>query len=404
MSIFQSVIYYLFILAQLLVTFYIILPLLFILVFSLSRLFKLKTSFEKSKIHLDKDFKFSIVITAYRETKFILPLIDSIKRQNYQNFMVYIVADDCQDQIPNLLDNRINVIIPESPLHSKIKSIDFAVSKMDNETDAIIIFDADNLIHPDFIQTINNYFKKGFKVVQSNFKPKNIETHFARMDAIGDMFNFFMEREVRMYIGISSCIWGAGIAIDYDLYKKVEYTKFLGGFDKKLQSYLVQSVRHIAFAPTAILYDEKISSGASLEKQRTRWIRSYFDYFKENLSILLKGFRKKKINLIFFGFLTLRPPLFLVLSLGFLFTLINFFIDVNIFYIWLCILLSFVLSFVTIILIKSRNIKYLKSLLFLPLLIFRQFIALFNIKKAKKTFLPTEHTALIYITDILKKK
>ena len=283
MSIFQSVIYYLFILAQLLVTFYIILPLLFILVFSLSRLFKLKTSFEKSKIHLDKDFKFSIVITAYRETKFILPLIDSIKRQNYQNFMVYIVADDCQDQIPNLLDNRINVIIPESPLHSKIKSIDFAVSKMDNETDAIIIFDADNLIHPDFIQTINNYFKKGFKVVQSNFKPKNIETHFARMDAIGDMFNFFMEREVRMYIGISSCIWGAGIAIDYDLYKKVEYTKFLGGFDKKLQSYLVQSVRHIAFAPTAILYDEKISSGASLEKQRTRWIRSYFDYFKENL-------------------------------------------------------------------------------------------------------------------------
>ena len=318
--------------------------------------------------------------------------------------MVYIVADDCQDQIPNLLDNRINVIIPESPLHSKIKSIDFAVSKMDNETDAIIIFDADNLIHPDFIQTINNYFKKGFKVVQSNFKPKNIETHFARMDAIGDMFNFFMEREVRMYIGISSCIWGAGIAIDYDLYKKVEYTKFLGGFDKKLQSYLVQSVRHIAFAPTAILYDEKISSGASLEKQRTRWIRSYFDYFKENLSILLKGFRKKKINLIFFGFLTLRPPLFLVLSLGFLFTLINFFIDVNIFYIWLCILLSFVLSFVTIILIKSRNIKYLKSLLFLPLLIFRQFIALFNIKKAKKTFLPTEHTALIYITDILKKK
>ena len=27
-----------------------------------------------------------------------------------------------------------------------------------------------------------------------------------------------------------------------------------------------------------------------------------------------------------------------------------------------------------------------------------------QIKKAKKTFLPTEHTALIYITDILKKK
>jgi cellulose synthase/poly-beta-1,6-N-acetylglucosamine synthase-like glycosyltransferase len=108
--------------------------------------------------------------------------------------------------------------------------------------DAVIILDSDNLIHPQFLQVMNNHFRKGYRVVQCDFKPKNTDTVYARMDAIGDMFNFFIDREARMRLGISASIWGSGVAIDYDLYNEVEYNNFLGGFDKKLQAHLVQRV------------------------------------------------------------------------------------------------------------------------------------------------------------------
>ena len=163
---------------------------------------------------------------------------------------------------------------------------------------------------------MNAYFQKGYKAVQADFKAKNIDTPFARMDAIGDIFNFFVEREMRMELGLSAAIWGSGIAIDLALYKEVIYHNFLGGFDKRLQAHLVQRVPLIAFAKDAILYDEKIMSGASLQTQRTRWLNAQFKYFKLGWSVLLKGIRRKSFNQAYFAFITLRPPLFILFGLG----------------------------------------------------------------------------------------
>jgi cellulose synthase/poly-beta-1,6-N-acetylglucosamine synthase-like glycosyltransferase len=239
-------------------------------------------------------------------------------------------------------------------------------------------------------------------VVQTDFKPKNIDSSFARMDAIGDMFNFFIEREMRMRLGMSAAIWGSGIAIESKIYQEVQYSDFLGGFDKKLQSYLVQRVDRIAFAPEAILYDEKVTTGKSLEKQRPRWINAYFKYFAETLSIFLKGIRKASLNLVFFGFITLRPPLFIVIACALIFSVFNFFFNQQMFFIWLAVLFSFCLSFALIVLIKGKSLSYLKTLFSLPIFFFRQVLALLKMGKAKKSFMRTQHTKLIFIEDLVK--
>lgn len=403
MHVIETILYIFFIVAQAILAFYLLVPFFFLMAYGLKKLFGGKPAFARQPQLTDKNFEFGIIITAHQETRFVVPLVDSILKQHYGQFKVYIVADDCDTSVWQFIDPRIRVLKPEPALHSKIKSIHYALSRFERKHDAVIILDADNLIHPAFLQVMNMYFQKGYKVVQADFKPKNTDTHYARMDAIGDMFNFFLEREAREWLNMSVAIWGSGVAIDLDLYQEVQYADFLGGFDKKLQSHLVRRVKRIAFAPDAILYDEKITSGKSLENQRTRWISSYFKYFDESLKILWAGVKKASINLIYFSLVTLRPPLFLVVGFSIIVTIVNFFFFPFFFDAWLIILGLFLLSFAAIVVIKGKDIRFLRTFLLLPLFAFRQLLALLKVKKAKKSFMKTEHTQLVFIDDLLKK-
>ncbi len=399
----QSILYYLFLSIELITAAYLLVPAFLLISYGIVRLFKIRTPFQRRKFITDKDFDYAMIITAHQETRFVVPLVDSILKQSYKNFLVYIVADDCDNVSDlNFNDARIRLLTPQPALNAKIKSIHYAIDNLERKHDAVIIFDADNLIHPSFLEVINQHFKKGYKVVQTNFKPKNTDSSFARMDAVGDIFNFFVEREGRMRLGISSAIWGSGVAVDLDLYQEVKYQDFLGGFDKKLQSHLVQRVDQIAFAPDAILYDEKISSGQSLQNQRTRWISSYFKYFGESWQVFFTGLKRFNFNLLYFGFNILRPPLFMVLGAAFMFTIISIFINITHFWIWVAILFTFVLSFVLIVAVKGGNPAYLRTLFMLPLFVLRQMMALLKLKKARKSFMKTEHSKLIYIDDLLR--
>ncbi len=403
MEIIESILIALFIVVQLVLAFYLLIPAFFLLVYGFLKLIKARTVFEKKPFLTDKSFEFGIIITAHQETKFVVPLLDSILKQEYGNFVVYIVADDCENVNLPYKDERIRLLQPSPALHSKIKSIHYGIAHFSGNHDAVIILDADNLIHPSFLKVMNDYFRKGYRVVQSDFKPKNTDSHYARMDAIGDMFNFFLEREARMWLNFSAAIWGSGVAIDLELYNEVKYADYLGGFDKKLQSHLVRRVDRIAFAPAAILYDEKITSGKSLENQRTRWISSYFKYFGESVKIFWAGIRRGSLNLVYFSLITLRPPLFLVIGFSILSTILNYFINPLHFNYWLIILSVFLLSFMSIVVLKGRDFRFLRTFVLLPLFALRQLLALLKLRKAKKSFLKTEHSRLVFIDDLLKK-
>lgn len=388
---------------QLVVACYVVLPFLLLLLYILLRAFNIKTPFEKKPFLTDKNFDFAFIVTAHQEAQFILPIVDSILKQTYPHFTVYVVADDCDISGMHFKDGRVQLLKPEPALHAKIKSIQFAVANFSRAHDALIILDSDNLLHPHFLHVMNAHFQKGYRVVQCDFKPKNEDTRFARMDAIGDLYNFFLDREMRMRLGLSASIWGSGVAIDTDLYKSVKYEHGLGGFDKRLQAHLMQSTPRIAFAPDAVLYDEKIDSGASLETQRTRWIFAHFRHASDNWKLFVNGLKRLDFNLIYNGFVSLRPPLFITLGAAFLIFIINLFINPMLALVWAVILFSFVLSFVGIVAIKSKNPAYLRTLFSMPLFVLRQVAALFKIKKANRSFLKTKHTAVVYIDDVLKE-
>lgn len=387
---------------QIVLAIYMLIPSFFLLIHTL--LGKRTKTVERYKVVHDKNFDFAAIVTAHQDVRFIAPLVDSFLKQTYSNFIVYVVADDCDISGLNFSDSRIRILKPEKAFHAKIKSIKYAVDSFRRKHDALIVFDSDNLVHPNYLSNLNEYFRRGFRAVQTHMLSKNTDSTYAKLDSIGHIYNTFVEREAKMELGLSSCILGLGIAIETELYHSVMYKDGLGGFDKKLQADIVTAIPQLAFAEDAVVYDEKVDDGGTLEKQRTRWIYAYFKYFAINWKVFMTGLKRFNFNLMFFGFTAVKPPLFITVGLALCCMIGGYFLNPYIGLAWAAIILLFIISFILIVVTQSRQKGMLKAILYIPVFVLRQVSALFKIKKAGKSFLKTEHIKVIYIEDLLQNE
>jgi cellulose synthase/poly-beta-1,6-N-acetylglucosamine synthase-like glycosyltransferase len=404
MEVLLLILKYIFYAISCLVAFYFILPGILFILYLLSGGSPKRNAVNRYKKVTDIEYEFAAIITAHQDTRFIAPFVDSFIKQSHRKFKVYVVADDCDISNITFADERIILLSPPKALHSKIKSIQFAISNFKNEPDALIIFDSDNLVHPNYLKNLNQYFQRGFKVVQTHMLSKNTDNTYARLDSMGHIYYTFYERLVKMQLGMSSAILGLGIAIDFTLYKEISYQNTIGGFDKKLQSQLARKVKQIAFAEDAIVYDEKVEDAAVLQKQRTRWIYSYFGHFKESWLLTKAGIKNGNTGQILLGASMLRPPMILLILAMVTLAVLSIFIAPVLLYWWAAVVCLFVLTFILTIATQSRQKGMLQSIKHLPLLVISQLKSLLKIKKAKQNFLKTEHKRIVYIDDLLKNE
>ncbi|MDB5203423.1 MAG: hypothetical protein JWQ27_2832 [Ferruginibacter sp.] len=403
MEIVIAILKYLFYAANIIVAFYFFVP---ILLFALHYLTggKRKNLLQRYPVKFNKDFDFAAIVTAHQDTRFIAPLVDSFLKQAYSNFTLYVVADDCPDVQAYYNDPRIVILKPEVALHSKIKSIHYAIDHFKKEHDAMIIFDSDNLVHPNYLQNLNHYFQRGFRVVQTHMLSKNTGSTYAKLDSVGHIYYTFLERTVKMELGISSAILGLGIALELALYREIRYQDTIGGFDKKLQSQLARKVKQIGFAGDAIVYDEKVEESDVFEKQRTRWIYTYFNHFNDSWQLFWAGIKTMHPGRILLGTTMLRPPMFMLIMMMVVLFVISIFVAPFIAIAWIILLFFYALNFVLIIATQSHQRGMMESLIHIPKLMITQVKSLLKIKTAKKDFLKTEHQKIIYIDELLKNE
>lgn len=390
---------------QLFIIFFLLLPF-------LNTFFSLLVPRKKLKKNFDKKYDFAAVITAYKDIDIAIPCVDSILKQKYQNYIIYLVADQCDISKVNIKNEKFVILKPEEKLGSKVKSIKHAIENFKRKHEAIIVFDPDNLAHPQMFAKMNLYFNNGYKAVQGRRTAKNVDTLYACLDAMGEYYYNYVTKYAPYKLRSSSPIAGSGMALDYDIYVNhlnnqeisTNINKVIVAEDKLLQAEIVAKGHQIAFARDAIIYDEKVSSGAQVERQRTRWINSYFKYSIKAVEITIQGILNFSWNQFLFGLNIFLPPLFLlVLGSGF-FLVLNFFIDKQMFFVWLCAIIIFFLNFNAALLLSNIEKEIWKSMWGIPLFMLNQIMALLKIKHSNKEFMETEHTKLLTIDDVLKQK
>lgn len=344
-----------------------------------------------STLELEPDY--AIIVTAYEQTQLLHSVVDSLLKLNYSNYLIYIVADNCD--ISNLVfeDERVIVLRPEETLASNTRSHFYAINRFKREHERLTIIDSDNLVDNNYLSALNVYFDQGFLAVQGLRDAKNIDTLYASLDAARDIYYHFYDGKVLFNIGSSATLAGSGMAFTTKLYKEcLGHLNITGaGFDKILQKQIVDKGHRIAFSNDAIVYDEKTSKSDQLVNQRARWINTWFKYFSFGFGIVIKGITRLNWNQFVFGLVLLRPPLFIFLLIGLFCLLLNLLINPFLAVLWLIGFIVFVIGFILSLSINQTDARIYRSLWGIPKFIFYQVLSLLKVRNANKHSVATKH-------------
>ncbi|MFT4666936.1 MAG: cellulose synthase/poly-beta-1,6-N-acetylglucosamine synthase-like glycosyltransferase [Polaribacter sp.] len=365
----------------------------------------------------DNDFQqydYGCIITAYKNAEIAKPLIHSLLKQPYQNLHIYLVADECDISEFDLSDEKLTVFRPDPSLRLKAKSIIHAMENYVRPHEYTVVFDADNLAHPDFLLEINQYANNGYRSIQGQRTAKNLDTPYACADATGEFYKNYIDRYAPYLIGSSAVISGSGMAVETNLYweylrspeieqGKKKWKKMLQE-DKILQNFLLSKNERIGYAWDAIVYDEKVVSGEQVETQRGRWLYSYFQNLPNSSGHIVKGLFSFSWNRFFFGLVTINLPLFILLFLSGAMMTLGLLLSIKT---ALALFVAIVIFCLTIIwtLYLSKVPKAIWTTLWgLPMFVVKQVTALFKMGNPNKNFKESKHTRSYSIDEVLKNE
>jgi len=390
----------LFIITTSILVFYLIFP---FASFLFSLLYKDKKSITNTSLEND----IAIIVTAYKNILITQPLIKSFLLQNYSNYHIYIVCDRCLMKQELLQDEKITYLFPENPLDSKTGSIRYAIDSFLRKHEYIMIMDPDNLASGELLNITNRYLNHNTKAIQIKRVAKNSDSKFSILDGINEQYYNYSQRYVPSVLGSSASISGSGIIVHnqiltsfLDHIHETYGNKLIIAEDKILQIYLVKNKFKIGFITETIVYDEKVNSGTQLERQRTRWLNSYFRHLFDSFKLLLTGIIKFNFNMIYFSVMIMNPPIIVLFASSILLIILSSFINIMLSYVLL--IAGVLFTFYFIYAVKQSNIgifsfTFLKDI---PSFIFIQLKAIIKIKLANKDFLVTENNSIIEIEKL----
>jgi cellulose synthase/poly-beta-1,6-N-acetylglucosamine synthase-like glycosyltransferase len=402
---------YIFYIASAFFIFYLVFPFITV-VFSL---FSKDKTEEKQKGKPQKEYDFGNIITAYRNADIARGLVESLIQQTHGKHHIYLVADNADvSKWADFKHEKFTLLKPEPALNLKIKSVIYGTERYVRNHEYTVIWDADNLAHPRFLEIMNAYANAGEKAIQGQRTAKNHDTAIAGADSLGEYYKNYIERQVPPLLSSSTVISGSGMAVErtlYDAYlygeditKGKELWKKMMQEDKILQNHILNAGEQIVYAKDAICYDEKVTEAAQVETQRSRWLYSYFQNTPNSTGFILKGLFGFNWNKLFFGLITFAPPLFILLGLSGLLFLIGLFVSYTV---SLAIALAGIVFIGTIfwtLKLSDAPPSVWAAVEAIPTFISKQFLALFKMVNPNKNFVHTDNKVIAKVDDVLKEK
>lgn len=285
----------------------------------------------KDKAHKpEKPNRFAVLISARNEENVIPYLLDSLNKQTYAQelFTVFVIADNCTDKTA-LIAQEQGAVVYERFNTEKIGkgyALDFLYKKIvesgeDTKFDAYVVFDADNVLSPQYLEEMNKTFSDGYEVLTSYRNSKNYGDNWI---SAGYALWFLRESEylnhARMLLNTSCAISGTGFMFSSKIIREIGGWKFfLLTEDIEFTVYNVLRGRKIGYAKNAELYDEQPVTFAQSWRQRLRWAKGYIQVWGKFGGSLLKNIFSAKFTSCYDMTMTIMPAL--VISI---LTILNF--------------------------------------------------------------------------------
>ena len=281
------------------------------------------TQSQDAKIH-----RYAAVISARNEAGVIAELIHSLKEQRYPQdcLDIYVVADNCTDNTAEVSRQAGAIVYERFNQNKKGKgyALDFLFRTLHHEGrdkyDGYMIFDADNLVDPNFTAEMNKVFDSGnYGAITCYRNSRNFGDNW-----ISSGYAIWFLREARflnfprMLLGTNCHVSGTGFLINADVIREN------GGWPFHLLTEDIQfSVdcaikgRRIGYCDKAVVYDEQPTTFRQSWDQRLRWSKGFYQVDRKYALPLLRGcFRGGRRGLSCYDmFATVAPGMLLTVIL-----------------------------------------------------------------------------------------
>jgi cellulose synthase/poly-beta-1,6-N-acetylglucosamine synthase-like glycosyltransferase len=248
---------------------------------------------------------FALLVAAHNEEAVVGALIENLLKMDYPRglFDVFVICDNCTDGTTNVVRKYPGVFACERTNPDQ-RGKGFAIEWMLKELwkhpkqyDAIVMFDADNLVATNFLHYMNEDLCNGYKVVQGYLDTKN--PHDSWISAANGITYWFCNRLrqlPRYNLKLSNFLGGTGMCFETKLLKDMGWGAMSLVEDLEFTVRCIQRNIYPKFNYDARVYDEKPITFRASARQRLRWMQGHFDISRRYmLPLIWQGIKERSI-------------------------------------------------------------------------------------------------------------
>jgi len=244
--------------------------------------------------------RFAVLICARNEERVIGELIGSLRQQDYPAdlFDVFVVADNSTDRTADAARAMGATVFERHDLQHQTKGhaltwvFDRCLSEWRDRYDACVMFDADNVVHAQFLAAMDRELSAGNHIATGRRLGKNPSSSW--IAGCGSIFWLLQTRcfyvpRARMHLPCCS-VGGTGFMFELGVLGEDGWKTRSICEDIEFSLNSIARGYFIAYAPDAIFYDEQPETVWQSVRQHYRWSVGSFQTMFTSLPQLLRSF------------------------------------------------------------------------------------------------------------------
>ncbi|MFD2114443.1 glycosyltransferase family 2 protein [Paenibacillus yanchengensis] len=227
---------------------------------------------------------FAVLVAAHNEETVIGALIENLKQLDYPDelYRIFVICDNCTDQTEQIVKaHGVKAFVRKNvQQRGKGYAIEWMLEKLwdlPEKYDAVVMFDADNLVEKDFLKHMNDDLCAGKQVIQGYLDTKNPDDSWITAGyAITYWYCNRLWQLSRKNLQMSNFLGGTGMCFETKVLQEMGWGATSLVEDLEFSMRCVERGIYPVLNYDAKVYDEKPVSLKASVIQRLRWMQGHF--------------------------------------------------------------------------------------------------------------------------------